>query len=272
MKYCSINGIELTTIDIIDRGLAYGDGIFTTAKIVNGQVVLLEKHIDRLRQGCQQLKIQTPLLCGLFEGLTEQLQTVAKDYPLAALKVMITTGSGGRGYSRAGLSDNATNIIIMVSDFPSHYKQMAQHGIELGDSKQQISSSPMLAGLKHLNRLEQVLLRTELDERCEDDLIVTNCFGNVIEATCANLFYWLNGQLCTPDMSTSGVNGIIRQTLLEKCSQIQVCQTALSDLQQAQSMFICNSLMGIMPVKTYNNRILTIDAVIQLQSQMKDYI
>lgn len=268
MKYCSVNGIQQTSIEVTERGLAYGDGLFTTAKVVNGKVVLLDKHIERLIRGCQQLKFQAPSI----EKLTEQLQSVTKIYPLAVLKVMITAGSGGRGYSRIGLSDNATNVIIMVSDFPSHYNALAQQGIILGDSQQQISVSPMLAGLKHLNRLEQVLLRTELDDRCEDDLIVTNCQGNVIEAISSNLFYYLDGQLCSPDLLKSGVDGIIRQAILAKQPQIKVVKTTLADLRKAQAMFICNSLMGIMPVKTYNNRKLPIDTVLQLKNQMKGFI
>ncbi|HCM48900.1 MAG TPA: aminodeoxychorismate lyase [Colwellia sp.] len=268
MKYCSVNGQQQTDISITDRGLAYGDGIFTTAKILNGKVILLDKHIERLADGCQRLKIQAPSR----QRLMEQLQSVAKNYPLAVLKVMITAGSGGRGYSRLGLNDNATNLIIMVSDFPNHYQALAQRGIDLGDSKQQIATSSMLGGLKHLNRLEQVLLRAELDERIEDDLVVTNCQGNVIEATSSNLFYWLDSQLCTPDVSNSGVDGIIRQTVIANRPQVKVCKTQPGDLKQAQAMFICNSLMGIMPVKTYNNRILTVDNVQQLQRQMKGLI
>ena len=268
MQYCSVNGQQQTDIEVTDRGLAYGDGLFTTAKIVDGQIVLLDKHIERLTLGCQQLKLTAPVMA----NLTEQLQSVAKAYPLAVLKVMITAGSGGRGYSRIGLSESATNVIIMVSDFPSHYSALAQQGINLGDSKQQLSSSPMLAGLKHLNRLEQVLLKAELDDRIEDDLIVTNCQGYVIEAISANLFYWLDGQLCTPDLSSSGVNGIIRQAILAKYPQTKVCQTKLSELKQAQGMFICNSLMGIIPVKTYNNRILAMDDVQRLQKQMTGFI
>ncbi|GAW95271.1 MULTISPECIES: aminodeoxychorismate lyase [Colwellia] len=268
MKYCSVNGQQQTEIAVTERGLAYGDGIFTTAKIVNGEIVLLNKHIERLTLGCQQLKLQVPFMA----KLTAQLQSLARAYPLAVLKVIITAGSGGRGYSRIGLNDNASNVIIMISDFPSHYTALAQQGINLGDSKQQISISPMLAGLKHLNRLEQVLFRAELDERIEDDLIVTNYLGEVIEVTSSNLFYWLDGHLCTPDLSTSGVDGIIRQAILAKYPQIKVCHTKLVELKQAPAMFICNSLMGIVPVKTYNNNLLTMDAVLQLQNEMKDFI
>lgn len=268
MKYCSVNGQQQTDIAVTDRGLAYGDGIFTTAKVVNGEVVLLEKHIERLTHGCQQLKLLLPSNI----SLKEQLVSVVKGYSLAVLKVMITAGSGGRGYSRVGLSDHAANIIIMISDFPSHYETLAQQGINVGDSKSQIGTSSMLGGIKHLNRLEQVLLRTELDERSEDDLIVTNCQGDVIEATSSNLFYWRNEQLCTPEISTSGVDGIIRQVIIANNSQIKVRQTSFEDLKYAQAMFISNSLMGIMPVKTYNNRLLAVDLVLKLQRQMKGFI
>ncbi len=268
MKYCSVNGIQQISIDITDRGLAYGDGVFTTAKIIDGKVVLLAKHIQRLIHGCRQLKLASP--CQQY--LTNELQRVAKSYSQAVLKVIITAGSGGRGYSRLGLSDDASNIIIIVSDYPKHYKEFTLQGINLGVSKQLIGISSMLSGLKHLNRLEQVLLRNELDERCEDDLVVSNCQGNVIEATCANLFYWQGGLLCTPDLSLSGVNGIIRQLILRKYPKTKICQTRLVDLSNANSMFICNSLMGIVPVKTYNNRILDIENVKHLQTQLQDSI
>ncbi|KGJ90069.1 aminodeoxychorismate lyase [Colwellia psychrerythraea] len=268
MKYCSINGKQQTTLAVTDRGLAYGDGIFTTAKIVNGQVLLLEKHIERLTHGCQYLKLKLPTNI----NLQKQLADVVKGFSLAVLKVMITAGSGGRGYSRFGLTENSANLIIMISDFPRQYELLAQQGITLGDSKQQISTSPMLGGIKHLNRLEQVLLRDELDKRIEDDLIVTNCQGNVIEATSSNIFYWHNEQLCTPEISTSGVNGIIRQAIIAKKNDIKICQTRLEDLKHAQAMFISNSLMGIMPVKTYNNRKLTLDMVLNIQKEMKSFI
>lgn len=268
MKYCSINGQKLTDIAVTDRGLAYGDGIFTTAKIVNGEVVLLEKHIERLVHGCRHLKLHLPADI----NLTAQLTAAVKDYPLAVLKVMITAGSGGRGYSRLGLSESATNIIIMISDFPSHYESLAQKGIIVGDSKQQISTSSMLGGIKHLNRLEQVLLRTELDERSEDDLIVTNCQGNVIEATSSNMFYWQKEQLCTPEITTSGVDGLIRQAIITKKPDVKVCQTSLENINDAQAMFISNALMGIIPIKTYNKRQLDIDLVLELQREMKGLI
>ncbi|MEW6993676.1 aminodeoxychorismate lyase [Colwelliaceae bacterium MEBiC 14330] len=268
MKYCSINGIEKQVNNITDRGLAYGDGLFTTAKILHGKVILIDKHLERLTQGCKHLGIEL----SSEQHLKEQICAAVKPFKLATLKVIITAGSGGRGYSRAGLSINDTNIIIMVFDFPSHYKLQSKQGISLGDSTQQIGSSSMLLGIKHLNRLEQVLLRTELDKRQEDELLVTNHQGEVIEATSANVFFWLEGQLCTPEISTSGVNGIIRQYILANKPDIKICRPRLKDLQHVQAMFICNSLMGIMPVRTYNGRKLNIEQVIALQTYLNDVI
>jgi 4-amino-4-deoxychorismate lyase len=268
MKYCSINGQQSTCLAITERGLAYGDGLFTTAKIEYGVVVLLDMHIQRLTGGCKLLGLNTPCM----QSLMTELTMVAKKFSLAALKVVVTAGSGGKGYSRVGLHTDATNVIIIVSDFPSHYKEIALEGIIVGDSNQQIGISPMLAGIKHLNRLEQVLLRAELDKRNEDDLLVINCQGHVVEATSSNVFYWLEGRLCTPEISVSGVNGIIRQSILATYSEISIRETHLEDLKQVTAMFICNALMGIIPVKSYNNHILSIKGVKQIQHQMKGLI
>ena len=193
MKYCSINGKSLTNLNINDRGLAYGDGLFTTAKIVDGRIELLTHHLNRLEDGCKKLSISLPNL-SIQDALAKQLTKVAANYPLGILKVMITSGSGGRGYSRIGLNEDATNTIVMVFDYPQQYDALAKTGITLGVSKQKIGINPMLAGIKHLNRLEQVLIRHELDERHEDDLIVRNASEQVVEASCANLFYWIEGE------------------------------------------------------------------------------
>jgi 4-amino-4-deoxychorismate lyase len=268
MKYCSINGVEKQAIEITDRGLAYGDGLFTTAKILNGEVILLDKHLERLTEGCRHLGIELPS----ERRMRVHISTVARSFSLATLKVIITAGSGGRGYSRLGLKENDCKIIIMVFDFPTQYAAQSKQGITLGDSLQHIGSSPMLSGIKHLNRLEQVLLRAELDKRSEDELLVTNVQGEIIEATSANVFYWLEGQLHTPKISCSGVNGIVRQAILAKYPEIKVCRAHLADLDGAEAMFICNSLMGIMPVRTYNNRKLNIDDVLALQIQMNEII
>jgi 4-amino-4-deoxychorismate lyase len=265
MKYCSINGKSITNLDVTDRGLAYGDGIFTTAKIEAGRVLLLLEHIERLISGCKHINFK----CPDSVILKDQLVNAASMFSKGVLKVIITAGSGGRGYSREGLNPDSSNIIIMIFDFPHQYVDQALNGITLGISKQKIAISPMLGGIKHLNRLEQVLLRQELDERIEDDLIVRNTLDEVIEATSANLFYWLDKKLYTPDLGFSGVNGLIRQGILDSADDIVVRKTTLDDLKLASSMFICNCIMGIMPVNRFDNKQLSIQPVISLKSILK---
>lgn len=262
MKYCLVNGVEQRIIDIENRGLAYGDGLFTTAKIIKGKVEHLSSHIQRLLLGCKTLGLPSPSKT----ELTEQLSQIAKQYELAVLKVIISAGSGGRGYARANNSPN--DVIIMVHDYPQHYDALALQGITLGNSHQQIGINPMLSGLKHLNRLEQVLLRQELVSAKEDDLVVTNISNEVIEATSANLFFWLNDKLCTPDVTNSGVNGLMRQTILQKYPDILIKQFTLAELEHSPAMFICNCVMGIMPIKNYNGQDLSIVLPQQLRNAM----
>ncbi|NQY88817.1 MAG: aminodeoxychorismate lyase [Colwellia sp.] len=252
MKFCLVNGIEQNQIDIENRGLAYGDGLFTTAKIFDGRVQYLSLHIQRLLLGCKKLALFAPNKV----ELTEQLSQVAKQYNLAVLKVIITASTGGRGYARS--TEPKSDLIIMVYDYPKHYDELARAGITLGNSKQQIGINPMLSGLKHLNRLEQVLLRQELANTKEDDLVVTNLNDEVIEATSANLFFWLNGKLCTPEITSSGVNGIMRQTILQKYPDTLIKKVTLTELASSPAMFICNCVMGVMPVKSYNGQNLSI--------------
>jgi len=261
MKFCLVNGVQQSQLDIENRGLAYGDGIFTTAKIVNGQVCYLSAHVQRLTLSCKVLGIPVPNTA----ELTSQLMQVARSYPLAVLKVIITAASGGRGYARAKSDKN--DVIIMVHDYPNQYDALALDGINLGVSKQKIGINPMLSGLKHLNRLEQVLLRQELvslqgkteNNNNIDDLVVTNVNNEVIEAISANLFYWLNNQLYTPNISNSGVNGIMRKTVIEQYPQVLIKTVTLDDLAKAEGIFICNCVMGIVPVKSFNGKKLPID-------------
>lgn len=259
MKYCLVNGIEQTDIDIESRGLAYGDGLFTTAKVVNGKVEHLFAHINRLIQGCEKLQISKPSI----KDLKSQLNNVAKNYTLAVIKVIIVASTGGRGYARA--STNLHDVIIMVFDFPNHYSHQANSGITLGLSQQKIGLNPMLAGLKHLNRLEQVLLRQELSSCDVDDLLVTNLNNEVVEVTSANIFFFIGDELVTPDLSQSGVNGIMRQAIVKFRPDTIVKPLSLNDVNQAHAMFVCNCVMGIIPIAHFNGRGLPLELPLKLR-------
>jgi len=262
MKLCLVNGIQQNHNDIESRGLAYGDGLFTTAKISDGNIQYLSAHIERLLSGCVKLGIIPPSK----NELIAQLTAVATSYTLAVLKVIITAAKGGRGYARA--IGGGHELIIMVHDYPTHYEKMAISGIHLGLSQQQLGINPMLAGLKHLNRLEQVLLNEELSTREEDDLLVANINNEIIEATSANVFILLNDQWHTPDVSHSGVNGLMRQAILQHFPDTLIQSLTLSNIINAQAMFVCNCIMGVMPVRAFNDLALSLTPVQKMQECM----
>ena len=266
MLYSSVNGQKTKTISLTDRGLSYGDGVFTTAKIVDGKVELLDLHIQRLQDSCQKLAIALPD----FEKIEQELIDVAQHYQLAVIKVVISAGQGGRGYSRLG--NSSANVIISVSNFPLHYEQWTKVGIEIGISEHRLGINPMLSGVKHLNRLEQVLIRAELDQRPEDDLLVLNIDDRVVETGCANIFWFVDDQLFTPEIKSSGVAGLMRYVILRSINDVQVVSVSISALSECNAMFICNSVMGIIPVVKFEQRKLSISPVLALRDTVHQLV
>jgi 4-amino-4-deoxychorismate lyase len=267
MYYQSVNGEQEQTLSINNRGLAYGDGVFTTTKVTNGKIQFLSAHIERLTNSCNKLNISLPNFSDIIAELTE----VANKYKLAVAKIIITAGDGGRGYSRQGTS--SSNVIITFHAFPGHYSSLKQKGIQLGISTLKIGINPLTAGIKHLNRLEQVLIRQELDNRNDDDLLVLNCFDNVIEATAANVFWLKNNIWYTPKLDESGVEGLMRNHILQNCSnhyEMSVVNAKLSDLDRIDAMFICNSVMGVMPVRTFEKQKLSLIPCHEIAELIKD--
>lgn len=262
MHYHSINGQINKEIAITDRAFNYGDGIFTTAKITHGKIEFLKEHIDRLTQACAILSIDFTQV----DNLVTEITTVAQSYNHAVLKIIVTAGQGGRGYSRQSIAHS--NVVISVHDVPEHYLDWQQHGINLGRAQFQLGLNPSLKGLKHLNRIEQVLIRKELDQSNHDDLIVSNSNNHVIEASAANVFWIKNDELFTSDLTNSGVIGIIRQQILALNTKTKVVNAHITELEQANSLFICNCIMGIVPVKMFQGRKLDIQPVKEIQANL----
>jgi len=261
MMFSFVDGELADSISIDDRGLAYGDGCFTTALVINGKVMLLSEHLQRLVQQSQQLGLP------LFDlpALQVCIKKIIVGMDIGIVKIIITCGSGGRGYSRRGAEQ--AKVIISVHDYPRFYSQWQQHGICVGISEQKLGINPMLAGLKHLNRLEQVMLRAELDKRPEDDLLATDINGSVIECCSANVFWLKAEQWQTPLLTTAGVAGLMRAQILLNHPNIQQDNYPLAQLDNIDAMFISNAILGIVPVKIFNGQQLDISQVRSIQSE-----
>jgi len=247
-----VNGQYQESLAVSDRGLQYGDGVWETILISStGHLILLEQHLKRLKKGCKALNLQ-----GLDESLLRtEIAQFTKNINHSILKIIITRGSGGRGYSYAGL--NAPTRILSLHDIPQHIQHYRNKGISVQFCKTQLSHNPQLSGFKHLNRLEQVLARNELSDNHQEG-IVCDTANNVIEGTMSNIFLVRDNTVLTPLLEQCGIKGIMRAyiiSLLDK-KNIDLIERhiSLDDIQSADALFFSNSVIGLWLVKKLNDK------------------
>jgi len=242
-----VNGECREHIEISDRGFQYGDGLFETIAVLNGRPVFFDRHIDRLKAGCRRLYIPFPGT----ELLAFEAQKLSEHSSHAVLKLILTRGSGGRGYRQPGVIQ-ATRALSLhpFPDYPGSYKAQ---GIVARFCDTRLGLNPALAGIKHLNRLEQILARAEWTDPAIQEGIMLDINGHVIEGTMTNLFYVKNHTLYTSGLIFAGVAGIIRGILMAISSiqgifSIEHAFTQ-EELLSADEVFVCNSIVGIWPVR-----------------------
>jgi len=251
-----VNGHKTDTVSVLDRGFSYGDGIFTTIKVKRGQCLLLTQHLVRLQHGITTLAI-TQID---FKLLLDDLTNKARQLDDGVLKVIITRGIGQRGYSSVGCE--SPTIVISTGSLPAIYQEWQQQGIAVGISTIALGINPLTAGIKHLNRLEQVLVKQQIDQNQWLDAIVLDCQACVIETSMANLFWRTGDKVFTPSLDFSGVNGLMRQQVIDHLTAkgVSVSQDRfkLSSVMDADEVFMTNCLMGITPINMIESKAFTL--------------
>ncbi len=233
-----VDGCWQSDIPVSDRGLCYADGLFETVLMRHGSIALWDWHWRRMNTSAERLGIRCPDE-SVWRRDIDLLTESQGDW---LLKLMLTRGSSGRGYAP---DDNAVPRRIVqrfeaLSDRPLVHQRVIL-------CQTPLASSPALAGLKHLGRLEQVLARQEVIKAGASEGLMLDPNGMLIECTQNNLFLWRDDQWWTPSVDEAGVNGVFRQWLMSTISVTEV-QLRPSDLVHYQSAFCCNSVRGIQPV------------------------
>jgi len=244
-----LNGQSADSIDLLDRGLHYGDGLFETIAVINEQPLCWDKHLQRLLSGCARLKFDF----NDAELLESEVISICKNIDRAVLKITLTAGIGGRGYKRSSTELKPTRLLA-THPWPEYPDNYSTQGIQAYLCSSRLGHNPGLAGIKHLNRLEQVLARTEWDDANTMEGLMLDIDDNVIEGTMSNLFLvYPDKKLITADVSLCGIQGIVRQYILDHCAELaytsDVKRLSLDDVYSASEMFFCNSVAGIMPVR-----------------------
>lgn len=259
MHDCLVNGEISDTVNAADRGLNYGDGLFETLRLRAGQVRFWQAHMDRLELGCRQLGIERPDQAVLLR----EVHTVVAGRPDCVVKIIVTRGvpdaSASRGYAPPG--DCPVTRIVSAHLLPPGVdtdvegvsnpddRSHSPAGLHVRLCELRLATQPVLAGLKHLNRLEQVMARAEWDDPAISEGILLDEDDHVVCGTASNLFLVSGGQMLTPRLDRCGVRGVMRGEILKafaaRCEQRRI---TLDMLPEADEVFLCNSVRGIMPV------------------------
>lgn len=242
---CLVNGRPEQWLSVRDRGLAYGDGLFETIRVTGGRATLLDGHLQRLMQGAGILRI------ALDEPqLREELEAAAAEQGEGLLKLIITRGEAGRGY--APPAEPRPTRLLYCSPLPDYPANNQRQGIRLYPCATRMGHQPLLAGIKHLNRLEQVLARSEWQDVRYAEGLVCDLHGRPIEGTMSNLFLRLDGQWLTPSLALCGVRGVMRDYLMQQLTaageDVIERTVEFSELLASEEVFYCNSVYGVWPV------------------------
>ena len=246
-----INGEPGDSVSVFDRGFQYGDGIFETLAVADGQPLLWDRHIRRFFHGATRLGLEAPA----EELLRREAGQVCAGVKRGVLKIVLTRGISGRGYAPA--MDAAPTRTVGLLPWPDYPARHRTDGVSVQFCHTLITRHNILAGLKHLNRLEQILARMELKNDCTEGLMQDET-GHVIEGTMTNVFIVSRGALLTPDLKHSGVEGVMRGLVLERAPALSIdCRVAglkREHILDADEMFLTNSLIGVWPVHRIETR------------------
>ncbi|MFT5396426.1 MAG: 4-amino-4-deoxychorismate lyase [Gammaproteobacteria bacterium] len=263
-----INGNSSDAISLYDRGLQYGDGLFETIAVEEESLLCWDEHIERLQSGCSRLKIPMPNQ----DTLTEEARRLTSSIERGIIKIIITRGQGGRGYALP-VNVESTRIISLYP-WPEYSFGNPDDGINVRVCNYRYAHNSILAGIKHLNRLEQVLARSEWTDSSIAEGVVLDHEENIIEGTMSNIFYIKNEILYTPELSACGVEGIIRQKIITLAAELhlEICinKISIESLMDADEAFMCNSIVGVWPIKMIDEKSLMVgDKTIKIKKALQ---
>jgi len=260
-----VNGEPSTRVPADDRGLLYGDHLFETVAFVAGRAPLWERHMARLLRDAQRLLIPAPEPGLLASECTRLIEGARR----AVVRITLTRGSGGRAYEPP--EEATPRRILMRRPWPPGTSAARAHGIALHTSPVRLGVGGPLVGIKHGNRLEQVLAAEHARRAGVDEAVLLDAEGCLVEAIAGNLVVFIDGQPITPRLSGAGVAGVGLQWLGEQLGD-ELSTRILDEesLRRAQEIMVINSVAGIRPARVLDDRPLAIPATCRRWQRLWD--
>lgn len=261
VRYC-VNGKMVAGVAPTNRGFAYGDGIFRTMRLLDGELVDWPLHYQTLVADCCKIQIVCPSAELLMQEFKYFMASADQEAQLASvIKIIITRGEGARGYAPPAICE-PTRVFVQ-SPMPLYPLEIYTEGVALYTCQTRLAHQPLLAGIKHLNRLENVLARAELKDPRFFDGLLFDYSDQVIEAVSGNLFIRKAGSVFTPALDQCGVAGVMRQKILDwyktQGQAVIVGPLDRASLLGADAVVVVNSVYGILQVRQVDEHILAID-------------
>lgn len=256
------NGQAIASLALDDRAAQYGDGVFETIAIRDGMPRLLDAHIARLQSACARLGLACPAPATLRAELAVALAATSVATGFATAKLVIVAGGVARGYRRPADAETLLRVGIFPAAplTPQHYHD----GVDTLLCNTRLAEQPQLAGIKSLNRLEQILARSEWSDR-EFEGLLCDAGGRLICGTMSNVFLAKQSTLVTPAITRCGVAGIMRGHVLGLLHaagiDCEVRDVARAELFAAEEVFLTNSQVGVVPVRRCATQQYTIGAL-----------
>jgi 4-amino-4-deoxychorismate lyase len=257
-----VDGVEDSKVSAADRGLAYGDGVFRTLAATGGVPRQWPRHYAKLAADCAAIA----LACPAEPLLRREIGLVCAGAGDSAIKIVVTRGAGPRGY-RYPARMEPTRLVSSapLPDYPASY---AEIGVRVRRCRLRLSEQPALAGVKHLNRLENVLARAEWDDPQIAEGLLCDARDHVIGGTMTNVFIATRGVLATPELGRCGVAGVTRERVLEAASgegvPCRIADLPWSDVLEADEVILVNSLAGAWPVREIDGRAIRVGPLARL--------
>lgn len=237
-----IDGLPETGEWLAERACQFGDGLFETVAVTDGQPCLWSAHMERLRLGCRRLGLAPPD----FALLEAEARSLCEQRRRGILKIFWTAGRSARGYRR--LPGTASQRIVQLHPWP---EQDLGRAWRVRLCRHRHGDNPALAGIKHLNRLDQVMARAEWEQDYDEGLMLDQS-GQVVSGTMSNLFVQQGGELLTPPVTRVGIAGVVRALLMECAARVgagvRVEPVDPARLHTAEALYLSNSLLGVVRV------------------------
>ncbi|WP_162300048.1 aminodeoxychorismate lyase [Kineobactrum sediminis] len=250
-----VDGQQADALPLPDRALAYGDGLFETLLLAGQRITLQDYHFARLGEGLRRLGIPD-CMTAVREQLAVACKAVTHEHEFSVMRLTVSRGAGPRGY--APPTDAIPRIIITLAPLSANPWVLSSPA-DLGETAVRWGKQPLLAGIKHLNRLEQVLAAADCARSGHDEVLMLGQCGEPLSVTTGNLFVCLGDKLLTPQLCDAGITGTRRQLIIEQLGaacglQVSEARLDVAQLLAADELFYCNTVVGLRPVSRFRHR------------------